>query len=137
MKKIWWNCFYHLVKKEVLIFSKEFFSKFIDVCILLFTTVVIFAYCMPFFGLAVGYGEFILVGAIASFSFFEIVGRTSILVTDILGDKTISYYLVLPLPATYVFCSIAVSWALCSSFLAIFLFPLGKILLSLTSLRLP
>lgn len=123
------KCFVQLVRREATVFIKDFLGKFIDAAILLVTTVIIFSYFMPEFGLDKAYGSFILIGAVASFGFFENVSRVITIVADISGDKTISYMLTLPVPSWMVFCSLAVGWACCSSLLTLLLFPLGKLIL--------
>ena len=123
------SIFFQLVRRDLLVFRYEFKDKFIDTVFMLLTNVLIFGYVMTHLGLMGNYGEFILIGAIASFGFFEVIGRVGTLITDICGDRTISYTLTLPLPSWAVFSYIAVSWAICSSALAIPLFPIGKLIL--------
>ncbi|MCX5925196.1 MAG: hypothetical protein NT124_02775 [Candidatus Dependentiae bacterium] len=116
-----------LVFKDLLLFFRGFLDKVIDLSIMLGLNVIVFGYFMP--GVRPDFGVFILIGAIASFGFFEIVGKVGQLVADIDGDRTINYKLILPLSSTLVFCSQAIAWALESTIINIILFPLGKILL--------
>lgn len=116
-----------LVLKDLVLFFRGFRDKFIDLTIMLGLNVMVFGYFMP--GLAADYGTFILVGAIASFGFFEVIGKVGMLVADIDGDRTINSKLILPLHSWTVFCSQALSWALEAAIVNILLFPLGKILL--------
>jgi ABC-2 type transport system permease protein len=119
----------HLIRRDLRVFREEFWGKFIDTGILLFTTVTIFAYFLPSYGLASDYGPFILIGAIAGFGFFEVIGKVSLMIADIEGDRTILYTLSLPIPSWLVFVYIAVSWAIASSIIALLMFPLGKLVL--------
>lgn len=116
-----------LVLKDLLLFFRGFWNKFIDLIIMISLNVFVFSYFMP--GLAADYGTFILVGAIASFGFFQIAHKVGTLVADIDGDRTINSKLILPVNTWTIFCSQALAWALESSIINILLFPLGKILL--------
>src|SRR5207302_7297991 len=75
------------------------------------------------------YGPFILISSIASFGFFDTVGKVSELISDIDGDKKISYTLTLPIPSWLVFVYIGIYWAINSALIALLLFPLGKLIL--------
>lgn len=119
----------HLIRRDLRVFKEEFWGKFIDTCFLLMTTILVFGYFLPSYGLSANYGPFILIGAIAGFGFFEVIGRVSMLIADMEGDRTILYTLTLPIPSWLVFVYIAISWALISSIISLVLFPLGKLLL--------
>ncbi len=119
----------HLIRRDLRIFKEEFWGKFIDTAILLFTTVVVFGYFLPAYGLKADYGSFLLIGVIAGFGFFEVIGKVSLMIADLEGDRTILYTLSLPLPSWLVFVYFAVSWAMISSFMSLLMFPLGKLLL--------
>ncbi|MBX9923260.1 MAG: ABC transporter permease [Rhabdochlamydiaceae bacterium] len=118
-----------LIRRDLLIFKEEFWGKFLDTAILLFTVVVVFGYFLPSYGLQSDYGPFLLIGVIAGFGFFEVVGKVSVMIADMEGDRTILYTLTLPIPSVLVFVYIGVSWALISSIISLLLFPLGKVLL--------
>ncbi|HZW61033.1 MAG TPA: hypothetical protein VFF04_02310 [Candidatus Babeliales bacterium] len=124
------NQFYiltQLIAKDLTIFYRGLKDKLIDLVIMLTLNVLIFGYFMP--GVADNFGTFILVGAIASFGFFEVVGKVGMLIADIDGDRTINYKLILPINTNWVFCAQALSWALESALVNIILFPIGKLLL--------
>ena len=61
---------YYLIRRDLRIFKEEFWGKLIDTSLLLFTTVVIFGYFLPAYGLKADYGPFLLIGVIAGFGFF-------------------------------------------------------------------
>lgn len=111
------------------VFKEEFWGKLIDTSLLLFTTVVIFGYFLPSYGLKTDYGPFLLIGVIAGFGFFEVIGKVSTMIADLEGDRTILYTLTLPIPSWLVFVYIGVSWSISSSILSLLMFPLGKLLL--------
>lgn len=118
-----------LLRRDLRVFKEDFWGKLIDTAILLFTTVTIFTYFLPSYGLASDYGPFILIGVIAGFGFFEVIGKVSMMIADLEGDRTILYTLSLPIPSWLVFVYIAVSWALVASIISLLMFPLGKLVL--------
>src|SRR6185295_9916165 len=89
----------------------------------------VFGYFMPQYGARADFGTFILVGAIAGYGFFEVIGKVGVLLSDLETDRTILHTLSLPLPAAWVFSSIAISWAIRSLINSVLLFPVGKLLL--------
>ena len=122
------QCFYGIVSKEIYLFFKEFWGRFLDLIVCMTTWIVVFGYLMSKSGLNSSYGTFILVGAIASFGLFETISRAIILAQDI-SDKKITNFLVLPISSKYVFVAIAVSWGFATAFLSILLLPCGKLVL--------
>lgn len=124
MKRVFWQ----LTLKNLLIFRRQFSSKFFDTCFLFFTNVIIFSYFMPNMGISANYGPFILIGAIASFGLFDTIGRVSELIADIEGDRTINFTLALPISSKLAISQIGISWALSSFLLTLLLIPIGKIL---------
>ena len=121
--------FTQLMKRDLLGFWREFPTKLLDTCILFLTNVIVFCYFLPAAGLDKSYAPFFLIGSIASFGIIEVVGKVGAFLADLEGDCAISHTMILPIKSRYVFCYIAVFWALTSLFLSIPLFPLGKILL--------
>ncbi len=129
MHKISFLVFLQLLKRDLRAFSREYPAKLFDTAFLFFTNMIVFAYLMPKQGLDPQYGVFLMIGAIASFGLIEVVGRVSILLSDIDGERAISQTLILPVSANAVFCYIAIYWAISSMLLSVLLFPLGKLLL--------
>jgi ABC-2 type transport system permease protein len=119
----------NLILRDLRSFKVDFWGKFIDTCIMLSTTVIIFSYFLPSNGLRQDFGPFLLIGVIAGFGFFDVVGKVATMISDIEGDKTILYTISLPIPSWLVFFYQGLSWALYSSIMCFLLFPLGKILL--------
>lgn len=120
---------YYLILRDFRVFKEDAFGKLLDTSILLFTTILVFSYFLPSYGLNASYGPFVLIGVIAGFGFFEVIGKVSVMIADLEGDRTILYSLTLPIPAWLVFVYFGVSWALLSSLISLFLFPLGKLVL--------
>jgi ABC-2 type transport system permease protein len=123
------NTIYHLIRRDLRVFKEEFWGKLIDTSLLLFTTICIFGYFLPSYGLKGDYGPFLLVGVIAGFGFFEVMTKVGIMIADLEGDRTILYTLTLPIPSWAVFVYLAFSWAILSSILSLLMIPLGKLLL--------
>jgi hypothetical protein len=123
------NTFWQIVFREVLIFLKLMKSKIIDILIITCTNVIVFTVLMPYFGLESSYGQLIAVGLISILSLFEVVPRTTNLISDITGNKKISYFLTLPLPTSLVLIAIPIGWAACGGLYTIFILPVAKIFL--------
>lgn len=119
----------NLILRDLRVFRVDFWGKFIDTCIMLFSTVVIFSYFLPSYGLRPDFGPFLLIGVIAGFGFFDVVGKVATMTADMAGDKTILYTISLPIPSWLVFVYLGLSWSLHSSIICLLLFPLGKLLL--------
>lgn len=128
MKKII-NTFLQIIYREIVIFYKIMFSKFVDIAIMTITNIIIFTYVMPYFGLKSSYGPLIAIGLIVIIPFFEVIPRTTNLVSDITSNKKISYFLTLPLPTSLILAAIPVGWAACGALYSIFVLPLTKLLL--------
>ncbi len=129
MNRRYFNTFYQLIRRDLFVFRGEYWGRLIDICLMLATTVLVFRYFMPFFGLDTNYGPFILVGGVASFGFFEVIGRVGQLIADLEGERTITYTMTLPLPSSLILCYFGVSWAIQSMLVSSLLLPLGKLLL--------
>jgi len=123
-----WATYFHLIRRDLIVFRREFWTKFIDTALLFFTNVMAFGYFLQQEGAHEGYAAFFVVGAIASFGFVEIIGKVGLLLADMDGDKTINHTLVMPIRSNMVFYYIASSWAITSMIFSALLFPIGKLL---------
>jgi ABC-2 type transport system permease protein len=86
-------------------------------------------YVLPKLGMMQSYGSMVLIGSIASCGIFEIFGNASIMVADLDGERTISYQLTLPLPGWILLAQKAVSYAIHSAILTLFIIPIGKLIM--------
>lgn len=118
-----------LMRKDLLQFRRKYPGKFFDTCFLFFTNITVFAYFMPVLGLSENYGSFILIGAIASFGLFDIIGQVAEMIVDIEGNRTITFTLSMPIPSWAVFLQLVLKWALTTFLLCAPLFLVGKLLL--------
>lgn len=123
-----WPVFFQLIRKDLTVFRRSFWKKFVDTSILFITNVLAFGYFLQQEGAHEGYAAFFVVGAIASFGFVEIVGKVGIQLADMGGDRTIFHTLVMPIHSRMVFYYMGISWAITSILMSILLFPLGKLL---------
>lgn len=118
-----------LLRRDLVSIRRKFLGNLLDSASVLFCLLIVFGYLMSSYGLGSDYGPFLLVSAIASFGFLGTISKVFNLITDIEGDRTISYTLTLPLPSWLVFAYVGFVWAVDSLLTSIFLFPLGKIIL--------
>ena len=123
------NIFFQLLKRDLAIFRRDYWSKFFDMFVIFANNVLIFSYFMKGEGLSDSYGPFLLIAAIGSFGLIEVVGKVALFLSDMENEKAISQILIMPIRAAGVFIYIALFWAISSSMLAALLFPIGKLLL--------
>lgn len=95
------EAFWVLLYKEVLTFPLRpvVINTFMWSSPILITT----TFFMPRFGIAENYALFLLPAMSMSWGFFDIMGNATALISDITGEKKISYELVLPVPQWAVF----------------------------------
>lgn len=124
-----WQVFFQIFKRDLLIFRRDYSSKFLDMLVLFATNVVVFGYFMPGEGLSSEYGPFLVIAAIGSFGLIEVVGKIAFFLSDLEGEKSISQLLIMPIPSFLVFVYIIIFWAVSSMLLSAFLFPFGKLML--------
>lgn len=121
--------FFQLLRRDLLIFKRDYWSKFLDMFIIFATNVIVFGYFMPGEGLSTQYGAFLLIAAIGSFGLIEIVGKVALVLSDLEGDRSISQLLIMPIRSELIFLYMVLFWAISSMTLSILLFPVGKLLL--------
>lgn len=104
-------------------------NKFINLSIWAVCSLFVTGYLMQAFGLTADYGPFQLGGILASVGLFELYGNAVTVVSDIEGDRAISYYLSLPGSALTVLLSYVCYYATIGIGMSILLIPLGKLFL--------
>jgi len=118
-----------LIQRDLRIFLPTYKTRIINAVIFVIINLVIFEKIMPALGLAVGYAAFTAASNIGSWGLFDIMENVATVVADIEGERSISYYLTLPLSQTLVFLRLALSNAI-SAFLVVILFiPISKLVL--------
>lgn len=126
---IGFNVFKMLIVRDMQVFKKVFLGKQIDTIIWVIITIFVNGYLMTQVGVQEGYGAFILIGAIVSMSFFQIYPHVFGFCADLLGSKNITYDLILPIPAYFIFIKQALIYALRSMCMSLLVLPLGKLIL--------
>ncbi len=117
-----------LIERDMAVFWPGWKDRFINAFIWGGMTLLVFEYIMPSTGLQ-SYGKFIAVGNAASWGFFEVTENMSRLMADLEGDRSISYYLSLPIPQWAIFVRMAITNALQAMFISVFFLPLFKLML--------
>ncbi len=118
-----------LLLRDTRVFKKHIMGRFIDACV--WTTIILFVsqYIMPEFGVASDFGTFVMLGNIAAWGMLEVGTNVSILISDLLGIQSTSYYLTLPIPQSWIFIRIGLSDALKSFISTLPMIPIGKLVL--------
>jgi len=123
------NTFKQLLLTDLLILRSMILDKVINLLIWVVSNCLIFGYLMPAFGLTSSYSGFILAGLSASAGMFEVFPGASAMINDFEGDQVYSYYLTLPMPSWLVWMRSIVYFSIGASFMAIFVLPIGKMVL--------
>ena len=120
--------FKQLLIRDLVIFIPQYKDSLLNTLIWHMLTIGIFTYIMPSLGLA-EFGTFIVITNIASSGFFNTTENVAGLLSDLTGDRAISYYLTLPIPQWMIFVQIAIANALKSLSIAIIMLPAGLLVL--------
>jgi len=124
------STFLALLSKDISIFNKRWLYRSIDCFIWISSVILVAQYLMPLFGISDHqFGTFTLLGNFAVWGFFEIHSSIALFLGDIEGDKAISYYLSLPIPASLVFVEYACASAYRSILSSIIILPIGKLII--------
>lgn len=118
-----------LLEREFTVFKKDYSDNVIDIIIATSVQMIITIYILPYFGLSVDYGAFMLGGFVASSTFWQLYPFVAPLVADISGERTITYELMLPIPTWLVFFRMMLSFLIRITLVSIFVIPLGKLFL--------
>ncbi len=125
-----YQTFYALLSKDIAIYNKRWIKRSIDALVWSGSSLMAAHYIMPSFGIKdPTYGTFILIGNFAIWGLFEMLTSIAMFLGDLQGDKSISYYLSLPLPSYMLFIEQALASAYRSMAGAIVILPMGKLIL--------
>ena len=124
MKKL----FLLLLKRDLLIYARDYPEYFLNVCIWIILDIGIFAYLMPYFGLQQNFGTFILASVVASLGVFEAMHSAESFVVDLDGEKQITYDLTLPIDSTLIFVQRACLYIVRMMLLSVLVIPCGKLI---------
>lgn len=106
-----------------------FAAKLIDRFIWMMTLMLVAAYLLPIMGMSSSFGKLMLAGLIPSIGIIDSYSAIALLVSDLDGDRVITYYLTLPIPASLVFIRLLIYNALFFTGLCLVLFPICNIFL--------
>lgn len=131
-----------LVWRDLRVLKEDFFNNLIDAMIVPTIFIIIGGYILPFLGAPTDYGAFMIVSSLVLMCYSTTNWRDGMaLVSDIQGDRSVSYELTLPIPSWLIFVKYLVTYALDAFFLNILTLPLGKLILgdrfSLAHLHIP
>lgn len=121
--------FITILIRDARVFQRHILSRFIDACVWASIVLFVSQYIMPKFGIDPSFGVFIMVGNIAAWGMFEVATNISILISDILGNQSMSYYLSLPIPQSWIFIRIGLMDAYKSFISTLPMIPIGKLVL--------
>ncbi|MBV8661409.1 MAG: ABC transporter permease [Candidatus Dependentiae bacterium] len=128
-KKIY-QTFYALLSKDITIYNKRWINRSIDALVWAGSSLLIAHRIMPLFGITdPAYGTFNLIGNLAIWGLFEMLTSIGMFLGDLQGEKTIGYYVSLPLPSSMLFIEQAFASAYRSIASSILILPLGKLIL--------
>ena len=128
-KKIF-QTFYALLCKDMAIYNQRWAYRSIDALVWSGSSLLVAHRIMPLFGIKdPQYGTFMLIGNFAIWGLFEMLTSIAMFLGDIEGDKSITYYMSLPLPSSMVFVEQVLASAYRSMTSSILILPLGKLIL--------
>lgn len=113
------------IRADMIIFKPQFKDRIIDFFIYISLTVVVMAYLLTEFGVRADFGIFTAATLVATSGMFEVFPRAVNIVSDITGNKVISYDLTLPLPSWMAIARIGLTDAIRGFIVAIFALPFG------------
>jgi ABC-2 type transport system permease protein len=118
-----------LVRLKFVNARQVFIDKFFNFSIWAGCTLFVTGYLMKSFGLTDDFGPFQLGGILAGVGIFELYGNAVTFVSDLEGDRTISYYLTLPTHTITVLCSHVLYYATIGVVMSLATMPLAKLIL--------
>ncbi len=117
-----------LIWRDMVVFLPGFNGRLINGALWAGITIIVFQY-IGFGDASISLGLFMACANAISWGFFEVMENVSRLISDLQGERSITYALTLPLPQWMVFFRIAISNALQGMAIAIFILPMAKVLL--------
>jgi ABC-type multidrug transport system permease subunit len=119
-----------LLKTDLLkYYKKVFVDDIINKITWISCSLVISTYIWPKVGMSTEFGVFMALGVLVSCSFWDSWGLTAQFVSDLEGDRTIDYYLTLPLSSRLFFIKQILYYTLRSMVSALLMVPVIKIVL--------
>ena len=123
-----WYTFGALVYRDISIFMPFVWEKFVNALVWVGSVTIAFEYIFPHMGMP-RMGGFIAVGSMVAWNFFGMLGYINTFLADLEGERSISYYLTLPISQGLVITRMAVSIGIQGMILSLFFLPVLKLLL--------
>lgn len=127
--KSYLRIFWQLLKTDLYVLRQVAIDEIINSTIWLTCVIIVFAYIFPHMGMDEHFGVFIAIGSIVSAVFWSSWTTSTVFIADLEGNKTIAYFLTLPIPNTLVLVKQIVGYAIKSATTGILILPLAKLLL--------
>ena len=125
-----YKTFLAVLHKDITIFNKRWIHRSIDALVWTLSVIFVAHYIMPLFGVVdKQYGTFCLIGNLAVWGLLEMLTSIAMFLGDLQGEKTITYYISLPLPSHLLFIEQAMASCYRSMASSILILPLGKLIL--------
>ena len=122
--------FYALLRKDIAIYNQRWLYRSIDALVWSGSGLLVSHHIMPLFGITdPEYGTFTLIGNFAIWGLLEMLTSIGMFLGDLQGDKSIGYYLSLPLPSSGLFIEQGIASAYRSMTSSILILPMGKLIL--------
>lgn len=121
--------FVTILIRDARVFQQHIFNRFIDACIWTGIVLYVSQYVLPHLGVNQNFGTFIMIGNIAAWGMLEVGTNISILLADLAGTQSTTYYLTLPIPQSWIFVRIGLMDAYKSFVSTLPMIPIGKLIL--------
>lgn len=120
--------FWALIRRDWAVFLSESQDRLINGLLWIASVIVVFEYIMPQAGLK-GYGVFIAISSIATYGMWSVMDNACDMIADLENERSITYYLTLPVPQWMIFARIGISNAIQVVFMSLLFIPIMKICL--------
>ncbi len=122
--------FFAILCKDIEIYNRRWIYRAIDALVWVSCVLLVAYHIMPLFGIENRqYGTFTLLGHLAVWGLLEMLTSIAMFLADLQGDRTVSYYLSLPISSSLFFVEQACASAYKSMASSILIIPMGKIIL--------
>jgi hypothetical protein len=123
-----WSTFRALIYRDISIFVPFMYEKFVNALVWIGSVTIAFEYIFPQMGMP-HMGGFIAIGSMVAWNFFGMIQHVNTFLSDLEGEKSISYYLTLPISQGLVIVRMALSIGIQGMLLSLLFLPLLKLLL--------
>ncbi|HSW75593.1 MAG TPA: hypothetical protein VLG50_00970 [Candidatus Saccharimonadales bacterium] len=115
--------------RDARVFKQHIVGRMIDACVWAGASLYVAQYVLPKFGIDHKYASFLMLGNLAVWGMFEVGTNMAIILGDLQGTNSLSYYLTLPLPSQWIFIRLALMDTYRSIIPTLLMIPVGKLIL--------